>query len=223
MKKLISVVLILTLLVSSFTLTASANVRNLDINDALNILKHLAKLQPLTTQQTQLYNVDRSSQGVTINDALEILKYLAKLVEYPGGPERIPPERLLAQEVLRITNLERTNRNLQPLSMSNAALNNAAAIRAREIAQAGHFSHTRPNGTSWATVLDQSNVPARNAWGENLAAGQRTPQAAVTAWMNSTTGHREAILNSNFTHIGIGVYIDNTGRHHWVQLFIRPR
>ncbi|BDG35019.1 CAP domain-containing protein [Saccharococcus caldoxylosilyticus] len=39
--------------------------------------------------------------------------------------------------------------------------------------------------------------------GENIAAGQRTPQEVVNAWMNSP-GHRANILNKNFTHIGVG-------------------
>lgn len=32
---------------------------------------------------------------------------------------------------------------------------------------------------------------------------QKTPEAVVTAWMNSP-GHRANILKSSFTHIGVG-------------------
>lgn len=36
--------------------------------------------------------------------------------------------------------------------------------------------------------------------GENIAYGQRTPQAVVNAWMNSN-GHRANILNTSFGRI----------------------
>ena len=37
--------------------------------------------------------------------------------------------------------------------------------------------------------------------------------------MNSE-GHRANILNSNYTHIGVGHYEEN-GTEYWVQLFIK--
>lgn len=52
--------------------------------------------------------------------------------------------------------------------------------------------------------------------GENIAYGQRTPQAVVNAWMNSN-GHRANILNTSYTQIGVG-YVSNG--HHWTQMFI---
>ena len=51
--------------------------------------------------------------------------------------------------------------------------------------------------------------------GENIARGHKTPAEVVTGWMNSTS-HRAAILNSNYTHMGIGY---DTNGHYWTQLF----
>jgi endoglucanase len=48
------------------------------INDALEILKHLAKLSVLNAEQTELYDFFGNG-GITINNALEILKHLARL------------------------------------------------------------------------------------------------------------------------------------------------
>jgi hypothetical protein len=48
------------------------------INDALNILKHLAKLDLLTAVQVTRYDFFNNG-SITINNALEILKHLAKL------------------------------------------------------------------------------------------------------------------------------------------------
>lgn len=52
--------------------------------------------------------------------------------------------------------------------------------------------------------------------GENIAQGQRTPEEVVQAWMNSA-GHRANILNSGFTHIGVG-YVESG--NYWTQQFI---
>ena len=55
--------------------------------------------------------------------------------------------------------------------------------------------------------------------GENIASGQRTAQAVVTAWMNSE-GHRKNILSANFTEIGVGYAAKSNGTPYWTQMFI---
>jgi len=52
--------------------------------------------------------------------------------------------------------------------------------------------------------------------GENIAKGQTTPQAVMTAWMNSS-GHRANILNASFTQIGVGYVASG---NYWTQEFI---
>ena len=118
-----------------------------------------------------------------------------------------------ASQVLQLVNQERAKAGLSAYT-TNSSLTSAANLRAKEIAQS--FSHTRPNGTSFSTALQQYNISYRTA-GENIAYGQKTPQEVVTGWMNST-GHRANILNSNFNKIGIGVYQSN-GTYYWTQEF----
>ncbi|WP_375162194.1 CAP domain-containing protein [Fictibacillus sp. WQ 8-8] len=48
-----------------------------------------------------------------------------------------------------------------------------------------------------------------------MAEGQRSPQQVMQDWMNST-GHRENILSSKYSQIGVGYY-----NGAWVQMFIR--
>lgn len=116
--------------------------------------------------------------------------------------------------VLRLTNVERLNRGLDPLS-TFAAIQSASDIRAKEISNT--FSHTRPNGESCFTVLKQ--IPYYSA-GENIAAGQLSPAEVVAGWMNSE-GHRANILTEDFVHMAPGYYYLNSGYYyHWVQLFI---
>lgn len=114
------------------------------------------------------------------------------------------------EEVLRLVNIERANNGLAPLSYSYNA-QSAADVRAAEIIQV--FDHTRPNGTSCFTALDETGVSYFTA-GENIAYGYPTPQAVVEGWMNSP-GHRANILHSGFTQLAVG--INGT---YWVQLFI---
>ena len=112
-------------------------------------------------------------------------------------------------EVLRLVNEERAVYSLQPLT-EDKDLIKAANIRNKEIRIV--FSHTRPDGRKFFTVSPKAN-------GENLAAGQKTPEKVVSAWMNSP-GHKKNILNPNFTTIGISYKQTTTGyKTYWVQLF----
>lgn len=118
-----------------------------------------------------------------------------------------------ANQVLQLINQERAKAGLSALT-TNSTLKAAADVRAQEIVQS--FSHTRPNGSSFSSVLQEHGISYRAA-GENIAYGQRTPQEVVTAWMNSP-GHRANILNTNFGKVGIGVYQKN-GVVYWSQEF----
>lgn len=122
-----------------------------------------------------------------------------------------------ADQVLTLLNQERAKAGLAPLTMNQGAIN-AANVRAKEIVSS--FSHTRPNGQSPFTALNEAGVSYR-ASGENIACGQDTPSEVMTGWMNSS-GHRANILNSNFTQVGIACFEDpnSTYGYYWVQLFI---
>lgn len=119
------------------------------------------------------------------------------------------------EEVIRLVNADRAANGLGPVT-STPELMNAAQGRAGEIVTS--FSHTRPNGTSCFTMMDQCGVGYGWA-GENIAAGQTSPAAVENAWMNST-GHRANILNGHFNHIGVGLVTTDGGyRYYWVQMF----
>lgn len=123
---------------------------------------------------------------------------------------------LYCQRVLELVNAERAAAGLAPLTWSQGAAN-AAMIRAQESRSV--FDHVRPNGSSCFTALDDCGVSFMTA-GENLAAGQMTPEAAVASWMSSP-GHRENILDPNFTQLGVGLVIVNDGYgYYWSQFFI---
>ena len=111
-------------------------------------------------------------------------------------------------------NAARRDAGLSELEL-DADLCAAAQARAQEIAQS--FSHTRPDGSSCFTILEEVGISYRAA-GENIAMGQRTPEEVMDGWINSS-GHRANILNGTFTSIGVGYYVDGAGAAHWVQIF----
>lgn len=115
----------------------------------------------------------------------------------------------MARQVLDDVNSERASAGLAALEL-DANLTAAAQIRAEEITRS--FSHTRPDGSSFATVTT-------GAYGENIAKGQSSAARVMAAWMSSS-GHRANILNARYTKIGICAY-NYGGIMYWVQLFGR--
>lgn len=115
-----------------------------------------------------------------------------------------------AASVFGSVNNERI-RNGVPALAVDTSLQSDAMQRAREIAL--DYSHTRPDGNRFSTVI---SFNWKNA-GENIAAGQTTAGSVMTDWMNSS-GHRANILNSIYTRMGVGCFYQN-GTYYWVQLF----
>ncbi len=94
-------------------------------------------------------------------------------------------------------------------------LEQVAMQRAAEIAL--YFAHERPNGTMCFTLFPDSLLTG----GENIAAGQRTAEAAYISWREDDEdydgqGHRRNMLGADFNCIGIGHVIYN-GTHYWTH------
>lgn len=137
--------------------------------------------------------------------------------EDTNTPENNPEadkELTFAEQVVELVNQERTKAGLSAVTLDQN-IASAALVRAKEIETS--FSHTRPNGSKFSTALTEQGVTFKGA-GENIAWGQKSPEAVMQAWMNSE-GHRANILNKNFTKIGVGYYQNAAGRNFWTQLF----
>ena len=135
---------------------------------------------------------------------------------FPGEPDNGGSQDAYADAVVELVNAERAKAGLSPLSVHEGVAE-AANTRAHEIKNT--FSHTRPDGSSFSTVLTQAGISYRSV-GENIAYGQSSPEAVMQSWMNSS-GHRANILNRDFTSIGVGHYKDASGTDYWTQLFIK--
>lgn len=108
----------------------------------------------------------------------------------------------IENEIIRLVNIERKKRNLNPLKKDNE-LQRIAFLRSDDMAKENYFGHISPRYGRWAQLFYTSEYPFKYA-GENLAAGFTTPKAYVDAWMNSPS-HRANILNRNFTKIAVAI------------------
>ena len=118
------------------------------------------------------------------------------------------------QQVVELTNQERAKNGLPALKL-DVELSKVARDKSKDMQTKNYFSHTSPTYGSPFDMMKAYGVSYKSA-GENIAMGQRSPQEVVQAWMNSQ-GHRENIMNANFTHIGVGHV---TTGNYWTQMFI---
>lgn len=143
-----------------------------------------------------------------------------------SGSDRIPQGNASAiagsveakeNAVLQLVNKERAKQGLKPLTMSTKLID-LAEMKARDMAEKNYFSHTSPTYGTPFQMLQKYGVTYRAA-GENIAAGQKTAEAVMRDWLNSS-GHRANIMNPNFTEIGVGYFAGGSYGSEWVQLFI---
>jgi uncharacterized protein YkwD len=104
-----------------------------------------------------------------------------------------------------------------PLTM-NPALRCAARKHDKDMIANNFFSHTGTGGTTpWDRIASAGYGTYKTA-GENIAAGQTTPSAVVTGWMNSP-GHCKNIMAAGFKEIGVGYATGGSYGHYWTQTF----
>lgn len=118
-----------------------------------------------------------------------------------------------AREIFDITNVIRSRNNLEPLEWDEATAE-VAALHSRDMAENDDFSHNSKKFGSLADRLKTAKVVYQTA-GENIAANYTDGPAVVEGWINSK-GHRDTLLNKEFTHLGVGVY-----RQYYTQNFIQ--
>ena len=144
--------------------------------------------------------------------------------ETPEAPTETPqppvenPSGLSAEQsrMLELVNQERAKAGLHALKW-DADLARVADLKAQDMVQNNYFSHTSPTYGSPFDMMRNFGIKYRTA-GENLA-GYNSVEGAHNGLMNSD-GHRANILNSSFTHIGIGVQKSPRYGYVFVQMFI---
>ena len=137
---------------------------------------------------------------------------------YPGQKLTVPTGDQTAtayeKEVVRLVNEIRAQNGLKPLTY-DWQLARVARYKSQDMKNNRYFAHTSPVYGTPAQMIKSFGISYRSM-GENIARGQKTPQAVVDGWMNSS-GHRANILSRSFTHIGVGY---EASGNYWTQLFI---
>lgn len=118
------------------------------------------------------------------------------------------------KKVVDLTNAERAKQGLKPLTL-DVQLSKVARIKSQDMHDKNYFDHNSPTYGSPFDMMKSFGISYKSA-GENIAMGQTTPEQVVQAWMNSA-GHRANILNSSYTHIGVGYVASG---NYWTQQFI---
>lgn len=125
-------------------------------------------------------------------------------------------------ELLALTNQARQDAGVGPLRFSYQ-LGQAAQNHTQAMGTQNFFSHTGKDNSTFVSRIAATGYQY-TAVGENLAAGQPTPQSVVQNWLNSPS-HKANLLAADFTEVGFGLY-NATGSSdfglYWAQELGKP-
>ncbi len=91
----------------------------------------------------------------------------------------------------------------------------AADAHVRDLYERNFFAHINPGGDNPGQRALKAGF-CHEYVGENIAAGQKSVEAAQRAWEDSPS-HRENMLEPQYYYAGVGFYQDPTGRMYWAQ------
>lgn len=125
---------------------------------------------------------------------------------------------LKSEIIINLTNKERERVNLNLLENDNI-LNDVAIQKLQDMINNNYFEHVSPIDSKDVSYFAKINNYEFISIGENLAMGDfDSEQDLILAWMNSQ-GHKENILNSNYSHIGVAAQKGNIlGRETWISV-----
>jgi uncharacterized protein YkwD len=127
----------------------------------------------------------------------------------------------LERRAFELINERRREAGLLPLEWNDRV---AAIARAhsQHMAATKFFSHKDRNGLLVNDRADKLGVSNWRAIGENIAFNRGFDDPVTTAvanWMDSR-GHRENLLNNDWTESGIGLAIAGDGSYYFTQVFV---
>lgn len=122
-------------------------------------------------------------------------------------------EKANEKQIFDLTNVIRAKRGLSRLSWDEAVAK-VAYGHSRDMKEHSYFSHVSKTDGTLKDRLEKGHVNFEQA-GENIALNYVDGPAAVEGWLNSE-GHRKALLNADYTHLGVGV-----DQKYYTQNFIK--
>ncbi|MEA5496002.1 CAP domain-containing protein [Limnoraphis robusta] len=219
------------------------NTSTLTAEDAFDLWKNSPGHNAVILNQEQWANREWNALGVGLYQGYGVIWFGEEVdptgtpIGFSGGNFGLPPEdnsgssqqpiedqppSSWVSEVIELTNNFRQNNGLQPL-MFNSQLGNAAQQHSENMAFQDFFSHAGLDGSTASSRAQAQGYPSSFV-GENIGAGYLSPEDVVQGWIESL-GHRENLLNPNYTEIGVGYfYLENDQglvnyNHYWTQVF----
>lgn len=157
------------------------------------------------TFSNQLSSVRIMTGDVLLTQRPYGLRYRGKIPDPPNLTDAKweEVERGMEQQIFDITNVIRHNFKKNTLEWEDM-VSEVAFLHSKDMAENNYFSHYSQNGNGLKERLEGKDI-YYTAAGENIAAQYVDAPAAVEGWLNSE-GHRDALLNDEYTHLGVGVY-----------------
>ncbi|ADG72610.1 CAP domain-containing protein [Brachyspira murdochii] len=118
-----------------------------------------------------------------------------------------------AAKLLELINAERKKAGLYEYQ-TNEELQNAAAVRAEEISKV--FESKRPDGSEMHTIYAENGIRVAY-YGESIRTGYETASGIFKAMIKDQSDS-SSILDTDYTHIGIGIY-KNAKNTYWAILY----
>lgn len=185
-------------------------------NEAFKVSNQILGLDPkeFDLALTFYYNYTGVG-GVTRKYTINVSRFLVRYV-----PDSELP--IMQKTIFNKVNELRASLGVAPLK-EDTQLNAIAAMRSDETKSL--FSHTRPNGTSFSTAIDEKGITYSHV-GENLArtpsqesSGQKVGEAMFNQW-KASKGHYDNMVNPSYQYLGIGLHVHGVTVY-GTQLFIR--
>ena len=133
---------------------------------------------------------------------LELIVFIVPTLTFVGVFNNSNLATVIPVVLTTLINEERTHGQLENLTVS-PILDQAAQMKAEDMAKKSYFAHTSPDGQTTWNLLDTVQYRYDYA-GENLAINFTDSQDVVMAWMNSPT-HRANIVKSSYREVGTGL------------------
>lgn len=169
-------------------------------------------------EQSIAFQVNR---GEMANLVYQVREHLEKLDDEKIA-RHISEQKLIENikiDVFKKVNEERRKQGRGEL-VYNVQLEKTAQGHAEDMVNRNFFAHVNPDGVDVMTRAKTYKYDQRDL-GENIALGQLDVAEAMDAWMNSPP-HRQNLLKSNYTEMGVGVYPNGDEGYSWVQVFGKP-
>jgi uncharacterized protein YkwD len=154
--------------------------------------------------------------GAAVRDAAPA----ATAVATAAAPASAGAEQRGLARIVALSNGKRAAAGVAPMT-DDAQLTRAAQRYAEALTGTACFGH---NCGPLPRLADRVAAAGGDRWGflgENVAAGQRTPERVVAAWMASPP-HRANLLNPQFTRLGVGRAAGGPYGTYWTQEFGTP-